>query len=296
MSRRGSILWTDSEYAAVAARTVQLRDSNAYTNIMEACLAAQRELLPENRVRVPPNNGNLGQKFTDLVSDMRMKHNTQRELAITAYRAEQAAITQTELRLQEADAAPAPVAAPTTLVVPTGPGSPLGALLETVLRQAFDVTLEKMTAQIRAEIGPTLARLRPEFEKRVETTVTEALAESVAEALPNALPKLAQPEQTPRVQKIRVIVFGLLDAQIATVKESLRAHLEMHRVDVLCTKDKGELYKMHTETSHVIHVQKFSNHLPPDYFKRVKTLSVANGIGGVKDRILEVIKLERGTK
>jgi hypothetical protein len=110
-------------------------------------------------------------------------------------------------------------------------------------------------------------------------------------------PAVPRPKHNPAMQvtpstqpRYRIVVFHILDSQLAVIRDALRQQLDMHKVTLLAAETKQELYRKHTRDSFVIYIPKFSNHLPPDYEKKnVKKMLFADGMGAIKDHIKDIL-------
>lgn len=325
--RRSYIIWTDEEFAAVAALTVQLRntDNEAYNTIPKACREAQKQLLPEDRQRISSSltnqAQNLGPKFRELCTMFTTKSASQRQVLIEAFLRKNnrtlnvpnpAAIPQplpkpkvakkpVQLPLPPAEPVAEPVAEQPQAETPA-PNLPasgsLGAALEGALVGAMAPVIDNFLEQMRGEVRSAFERVQQHYTVQLEERLREMLHTELANLAPTGRPVLRMPKHDPSPIDIapssgprrRIIVFHILDSQLAVLREAMRQQLDMHKVNLMAAETKEDLYRKHTRDSFVIYVPKFSNHLPPDYEKKnVKKMLFAKGIDTIKAHIQDIL-------
>lgn len=328
---RTRIVWTHVEMQAVAARTLQIRHSGEINNVVLACIAAQRELLTEDRWRIaaPGKETNLGPVFRDACVGLALKSQAQLTAAIRLHKPDwvppapapvvaEKPNADAELPEVKEEPAPAPVVEPVAAAEPeqtpepapayVRPAEPaktngIGALLEGALVQAMAPVIDTFMEQMRVEVRSAFENVQRHYAEQMEDRLRHMLHSELAGLTPGArmqTPAVRHPRHDPSppmtvapstAPKYRIIIFHMLDSQVAIIKDAMRQQLDMHRVQLLGADTKADLMRKHTKDSYVIYIPKFSNHLPPNYERDyVRKVLFAKGTTGVQERIHEILQ------
>lgn len=330
-------VWSAEEMQAVAARTLQLREST-YKALADACIAAQKELLPPELHRISDRTvqmQNLGPKFRELCNHMRTKSAAQLQLAIDVYKrkAKPAHLNGTakpkpaevldteevidpsevEIKLSPSDSQkiaeslanpPEPnaellrAAQQHKEALNPAKSSGIGSMLEQALIGAMAPVIDNFMQQMRAEVRSAFERVQEHYAVQMQEQLRSMLHTELASMAPGGVAVQKQPRHNPEMAPVapstqpryRIIVFHILDSQLAVIRDAMRQKLSLHKVELLAAESKQELYRMHTPNSYVIYIPKFSNHLPPDYEqKNVKKMLFAKGMDTIRSHITDIL-------
>lgn len=165
-------------------------------------------------------------------------------------------------------------------------------MLQEAIRAQFtlslDTVLVEATERLTSQINTTMDQLTtPANGPAAPATPSIDLGYSE----PVLDPETASPHVSGFLKGSNIRIFGLMPSQFEAVRLRLRNESWSRDLDVSCTKDLTELHKDINSKSHVIHIIKFSSHLPASFRSKVARIYPdAKGIGAITELIKNIVE------
>jgi hypothetical protein len=325
--------WTESQKEAVLLRAAEIysrRESNKF-KLWDAVGMAQSQLLDKESHR--PIYSGMGihvfnplRKLVAMPQAERTAYATRCGLSKYLLAEEQKPATQTAATAVAATHTQPAQLHPQTSTEPTGEISTLedqlaeavSAYAARIIQPVMDQALERLVTQFKP-------RLMAAVQAQLGTVIQDALATKVHEYRTKGLPAsfeetlaaaatlqgiapvevpAAKPQQQAPNSALRltdtwqegdnIVIFGLLPAQFAVIENQLKQYSWWEDLKIRHVKELNELHAVSNSRTHLIHVIKFSAHLPVDFRKKIAYIyPKANGIEAVTETIKGIIVGDR---